>query len=259
MPSNPSNQPAKGSKPWYKKSLDLSNFNLAKIFHSGLRKNKSKLTASGVKKHIKDIRSKPMSDGTDGIGVENPDVLDIDLIKDEVPVIFDKKKNLYTLGAFAILSLFLVFEIYFFLYSWERQEIRKKAVALQEEATRLDQEITFFKAQAAPATEFKNKINNASQVFNSHIYWTNLFSFLERNTLTDVYYSGFSGNTSGTYLLHSWAKDFRAVSYQLTTILKDTGHTAKAETSNAKVVGGDPSLGATFDLGLSIKPSIFTE
>ena len=183
MPSNSNNQPVKNSKPWYKKSLDLSNFNLAKFFHSGLRKNKSKAAPSGVKKHIKDIRSKPMSDGTDGIGVENPDVLDIDLIKDEVPVIFDKKKNLYTLGAFALLSLFLVFEIYFFLYSWERQEIRKKAVALQEEATRLDQEITFFKAQAAPATEFKNKINNASQIFNSHIYWTNFLAFLEKNTL----------------------------------------------------------------------------
>jgi hypothetical protein len=259
MTPTSNNQPAKESKPWYKKSLDLSNLNLAKIFHSGLKKKKSKTISGSSKKLIKDIRSKPANDGADGVGVENPDVLDIDLIKDEVPVIFDKKKNLYTLGAFIILSLFLVFEIYFFLYSWERQEIRKKAVALQEEAARLDQEISSFKAQAALATEFKNEINNASQVFNSHIYWTNLLSFLERNTLADVYYSGLTGDTSGTYLLHSWAKDFRAVSFQLTTILKDTDHTAKAETSNAKIVSGDPALGTTFDLGLSIKPGIFTE
>lgn len=259
MPSNLNNQSTEDKRPWYKKSISLSDINWSKLLHSGLNFKGKKKTKSGApKKLIKDIRSKSTSDGADGVGVENPDILDIDLIKDEVPVVFEKKKNMYTLGAFAILSLFLVFEIYFFLYSWERQEIRKKALALQEEVTRLDQEIATYKSQAAPATAFKKQIDNSSSVFSNHIYWTNLFSYLERNTLTEVYYSGISGDTSGTYLLHSLVKDFRAISFQLKTVLADT-HTANAKISGEKVNGGDQSLGVLFDLGLSVKPNIFTE
>ncbi|MFA4942573.1 MAG: hypothetical protein WC564_02995 [Patescibacteria group bacterium] len=250
MPSNLNNQPVENKKPWYRLSLD---------FHLGKMKLNKKIgPVVSRKKNIKDIRSRSVSDGTDGIGVENPGVLDIDLIKDEVPVIFDKKKHFYTLGAFIILSLFLVFEVYFFLYTWERQEISKKSVALQEEVTRLDQEIAYFQKQAAPAIEFKKQIISATPLFVSHTYWNNLFSFLERNTLVDVYYSGFVGDTSGSYLLHSWVKDFRAISFQLKTILADS-HTANAKISNEKVNGGDQSLGVMFDLGLSVKPSIFTE
>ncbi len=260
MPSNLSNQPAEDKRPWYKKSISLSNINWSKLFHSGLSLATKKKSKSGTatKKLIKDIRSKSTTDGADGVGVENPEILDIDLIKDEVPVIFEKKKNLYTLGAFAIISLFLVFEIYFFLYSWERQEINKKALALQEEVTRLDQEIASYKGQAAPATAFKNQIANSNSIFSSHIYWSNLFSYLEHNTLADVYYSNFSGDTSGTYVLHSWVKDFRAISFQLKTVLADN-HTASAKISGEKVNGGDQSLGVMFDLGLSVKPNIFTE
>jgi hypothetical protein len=259
MPSNLTS-PDKDSRPWYKRSISLANFDLAKVLHSFSFKPKKKkaVTSTIAKKNIKDIRSKPTSDGTDGVGVENPEILDIDLIKDEVPVIFEKKKNLYTLGAFIILALFLVFEVYFFLYSWERQEIRKKALALQEEITRLDQEIAVAKTQATPAIEFKNQINSAAPIFGGHVYWTNLFSFLEKNTLADVYYSGLTGDTSGNYLLHSWVKDFRAISFQLKTVLAD-GHTADAKISNEKVVGGDQNLGVTFDFGLSIKSKIFTE
>jgi|GEM_PF-1383999 len=259
MPANLNNHPVEDKRPWYKKPLNLSDFSFAKIlawFKRRSRKKGGVETAS--KKNIKDIRSKHSNDGADGVGVENPDILDIDLIKDEVPVIFDKKKNLYTLGTFAILSFFLVFEVYFFLYSWERQEIRKKAIALQEEVTRLDNEISSYQNQAMTATDFKNKISSASPLFDNHIYWTNLFAFLEKNTLADVYYSGLTGDTSGTYLLHSMVKDFRAISFQLKTVLADS-HAVSAKISGEKVNSGDQSLGVTFDLGIAVKPSIFTE
>lgn len=256
MLSNPNKQPAGDQTPWYKRSIDFSNIDWKKIF--SFKGHKKRIVSSAVKLNIKDIRSKSKNDGVDGIGVENPEILDIDLIKDEVPVIFEKKKNLYTLGAFAILSFFLVFEVYFFLYSWERQEIRKKATALEEEVARLDQEIASYRTDAAPATDFRNKITSASPLFNNHIYWNNLFSFLERNTLADVYYSGFSGDTSGAYALHSWVKDFRAISFQLKTVLNDN-HVANAKISNEEVNGGDQSLGVKFDLGISVKPGIFTE
>lgn len=260
MPSNLNSQLVKDKRPWYKKPISLSDLNPSNLLHSSNRFLKRKKTGLNLvtKKNIKDIRSKPMSDGTDGIGVENPDILDIDLIKDEIPVIFDKKKNLYTLGAFVILSLFLVFEIYFFLYSWEDQEIRKKAIALEEEVARLDQEISAVKEKASDAIEFKDSLSSAGPIFSGHIYWSNLLSYLERNTLADVYYSGLTGDTSGTYLLHSWVKDFRAISYQLKTVISDN-HTANAKISNEKVNGGDQSLGVLFDLGLTVKPDIFIE
>ena len=129
---------------------------------------------------------------------------------------------------------------------------------MQAEVTILDKEISNYKKEAAPAIEFKDKINKFGSVFNNHIYWTNLFSYLERNTLADVYYSGLSGDVSGTYSLHSWVKDFRAISFQLKTVLADR-HTSSAKISNEKVNGGDQSLGVMFDLGLNVRPSIFNE
>ncbi len=240
--------------PWYKKKLDFRSL-LNRFSHPAVKAEVVKDTAP--KRVIKDIRAKAAA-SDDTSTVKNPDILDIDLIKDEVPVIFDSKKHLYALAAFIMLSFFLVFEVYFFLYSWEKQEISKKADALTEEITRLDGQIIELKKEAASATDWRNRMNSITPVFNNHVYWSNLLRYLENNTLADVYYSGLSGDTGGSYLLHSWVKDFRAISFQLKTILADN-LTASAKISNEKVNNGDQSQGVLFDLNLSVKPRLFTE
>ena len=188
----------------------------------------------------------------------NPKILDLDLIKDEVEVVFDWKKNLQFLGGFILITALLIAEVYVTLYLWEQNEIYSKTESLRQETALVDTEIATAKANASEATDFMNKINSLSSFFGQHIYWTDFFKYIEKNTLADVSYSGFKGDTGGSYSLTSFVQDFRAIGVQLKTFLADS-HSTQATVSNEKINNGGKSVGVNFNLNLVINRNLFTE
>lgn len=190
----------------------------------------------------------------------NPKILEVDLIQDEIPVNFEKRRFFSYLAVFVGLSLFLVAEIWFMLDSWEKREIYRKTQVVKEEIARIEQAISQVEAESKEAVLFKNRLEIGKKIYDQHVYWTNFFSYLEKNTLANVFYSGLEGNTSGEYSFKSMADDYRAIGAQVKYFNKVID-TLSASVLNEKI--DDSSLVPTdinvyFDLNLKVKPDLFT-
>ncbi len=192
-------------------------------------------------------------------GVTGLSLLEMDLIKDEVPVSFDWRGHWRKMILFALVALFLVAQLYLVLFFWERQEIKKKSDALGEEISNLNTEIEQAKKKAGSALQFNAKNRTISPLFFGHVYWNNFFSYLEKNTLSSVYYSGFTGSLSGNYILKAGTTDYRALGAQVRSFTSNE-YTAQAKTEGEKIDdSGKSSLGVLFDFNLTVKPSLFTK
>jgi len=174
-----------------------------------------------------------------------------------VEIGFDWRKNLWIMGSLVLVMVIMAGEIYGTLYLWEKNEIYLKADKLRSETRIIDEEINQTKSKAAEAMAFKDELNFLTPIFNGHIYWTNFFKYLEKNTLTDVSYASFKGDTSGNYSLQALVKDFRAIGVQLKAFLSDPD-TTTATIANEKISNTD-QVGVSFDLNLSIKRTLFNE
>jgi hypothetical protein len=96
-------------------------------------------------------------------------------------------------------------------------------------------------------------------LLNNHLYWSNFFSWLEKNTLSSVKYGGFSGDLSGLYTLGASAQSFADVSWQVKNFLNDP-LTRQVEVMSASATKGKnkgQSGIVNFDLVLQVKPEIF--
>ncbi|HBA36671.1 TPA: hypothetical protein DCZ15_02230 [Candidatus Falkowbacteria bacterium] len=190
--------------------------------------------------------------------LQNPKILEVNLIKDEARIFFDWNRSILILVVVLFLAGLFVMEIYLGLNWWEKQEIAQ-AQALNESVAEINREVGRFKEQAEAAVAYKEKSVAFSNLLSNHVYWTNFFSWLERNTLSTVQYSEFSGDLSGTYNLGAKASSFADVSWQVKAFLNDpltrqaTVELAEAE----KNVDGGQSNEISFDLSLKVNPEIF--
>lgn len=225
-------------------------------FKSWLGKKPLALTAKKTDSPKESLKKKEALVKEDGN--HNPEILDIDLIKDEVPVEFEGRKNFRMLLVFSVLALLLVGQVYLVLLNWEKREIQKRSEHLKQEMELVNNQIEVAKEEASGALSLRNKLNLIYPTFSRHVYWSNFFNFLERNTLAQVYYSGFSGDTSGKYILRSYVSDFRAISFQLKTMLADK-YARSCAISNEEMANGNNNVGVIFNMDLSVNPSIFTE
>jgi len=153
-------------------------------------------------------------------GLKNPKILEVNLIKDEVGMDFDWRSNIKA-PAFAFLAvIFIVIEIYFGLSWWEKDEARRLEL-IEVETAQISREINTFRQEAAPALAYQNKTLEVAKMLDNHVYWTNFFAWLERNTLSTVSYGGFSGNTKGKYSFAGTAGSFAEVSWQVKQFLDE--------------------------------------
>jgi hypothetical protein len=206
------------------------------------------------------FKKKPaaVSQKTPSINLQNPKILEVNLIKDEAQVSFDWNKGLFILVIMLILAGLLVTEVYFGLDWWEKQETAR-AEELRVETDKINQEAAVLKSQVGAALSYKEKSAAFSSLLNNHVYWNNFFSWLESNTLSTIRFDKFSGGLDGEYSLNGHAQTLADLSWQTNVLLKDP-LTEKAEIQEA-IVGPrdeDGSIGSvTFTLLLKVKPEIF--
>lgn len=192
---------------------------------------------------------------------ENPQVLEVNLIKDEMEASFNWSRNLPRLGLSLAIALLFVFEIYWGLVWWEGQE-NSRSEQIAADLNKVNQEIKLIKGSADEFMYFKDKMTNLPILLDDHVYWTNFFSWLESNTLNSVVYKGFSGDTGGSYILNADTKSFADVSYQVKTFLNnDKVISAKVDSVSGaqnRDKSGNLSIGgASFSVDLKVKPDIF--
>ena len=149
---------------------------------------------------------------------QNPRILEVNLIKGEVHIPFDWKRHLAIFLLTIIVAAAFIAEIYFGLNLWAKQEM-VKADKLTAEITVLSGEVKAMQEKADAALLYKAKSSEVSRLLDQHIYWTNFFAWLEANTLSTVKFSGFSGDTEGTYTLEATTGRYQEVSWQVKALL----------------------------------------
>ncbi|MDD5031963.1 MAG: hypothetical protein PHR36_02855, partial [Patescibacteria group bacterium] len=126
----------------------------------------------------------------------------------------------------------------------------------------LDKEIAVIEKEAEKVLVFEKKLKLVNSLISQHVYWTNFFKFLEDNTLTDVYYSGFSGDNKGEYGLTASGKNFNIIQAQVERLLASKyvlgASVEEARTSAAGGQEANAAGGVAFGLRLVINPAIFT-
>lgn len=195
-------------------------------------------------------------------GSQNPKILEVDLIRGEMPATFDLKKHAATLFFALIISALFVAEIYLGLNWWSDYE-NDRLEESQKRFNTISEEIRQMKATSDEINSFKERVGLADSLLSNHIYWTNFFTWLESNTLSSVSYGGFSGTNDGEYELDASTKAFRDISWQTRLFLADpqtlsvsidSGTDAKDPES---LTEGDDAADISFSISLKVNPEIF--
>ena len=195
---------------------------------------------------------------------KNPEILEVNLVKDEIVVLFDWNKHLLlTLLVFIFVGAF-VFEIYLGLDYWEERG-NQRSIALENETSKIKMETIELTNSSQDALSFKNKSAAFSDLLDNHVYWTRFFTWLESNTLNTVKFGGFSGDLSGSYSFDASAPSFAEASWQV-KVLADNENvksvSVNSVSSEEEIKDGeqieDLKAGmVSFSINLEIDPEIF--
>ncbi len=210
-----------------------------------------------LKSFLEKIKNKRISSKGD---LDNLKLLETDLIKDEVPIHFELNKHLVAFFALLLTSFILIMELHFLLSWWEKNRSTENSYYLQDEISAIKKEKQNLEERYAEVFAFKNKMSNSFSVLDKHVYWTRFFSFLEQNTLKNVYFKGFSGDIGGSYTLPSVTDDVRAISYQSKYFSADK-RSLNVFVSDEEIGEGGigPSSGfVNFNINLELDPKTFT-
>lgn len=193
---------------------------------------------------------------------QNPKILEVNLIRDEMPVVFDFKKHISTLFFALLVAVLFVAEIYFGLNWWSVYE-NSRLEKSQNRFNTVSEEIRQMKSASDQVSSFKQRVELTDFLLKRHIYWSNFFTWLESNTLSSVSYNGFEGTIDGEYELEATTEAFRDISWQSRVLLADplvisarinSGSSEVEDKDEAPKEAGEIS----FSIGLKVKPDIFT-
>jgi hypothetical protein len=191
----------------------------------------------------------------------NPEVLEVNLVRDEVAVEFNWGRRLGSLFLVLVLVVALVAEIYFGLDWWQGQE-QTQAEKIKSEHLVVTQQINNINNNFKDFLNFKDKVSLVEKLIDQHIYWSDFFTWLEQNTLNSVRYVDFSGDVSGEYTLAAQTKNYRDVSWQAKAFKDnpwvDEVSVSAANLEEAEIEGSNlKEEWINFSIILKIKPQIF--
>ena len=173
------------------------------------------------------------------------------------------------LGLFVSLSVFVCILAYGFLLILEKDKINSNKYIF-ENLESIVVEIKKEEGYAQDILNFNDKLLAVDYLLKNHLYWTNFFKFLEDNTINEVYYESFVGDTTGKYTVPAIAKDFNAISLQLKVLQNATDRVISVDSGGAEtakesiqptdansVASSTPNAKVNFLLNLNLNRSLF--
>ena len=188
----------------------------------------------------------------------NGHILATDLISSEVRMVFDWRKNLPVFIFWLILSGLILAGAYQGLIVWEEKKIAE-ANTNTEKFGDLRIKIAQEERGVDEILDLQKKLELIKKLLDRHIYWSSFFAFLERNTLADVAFNSFGGDTKGLYSLSGTAKDFKTLADQLTTFKADNMVTWVGSRGGAASIDKLGNGLISFSLELWVKKGLFNK
>ena len=128
-------------------------------------------------------KTKTNSDGSKML--KNPKILEVNLIKEEAQLDFNWRRNGKALVFVLGVTIFIILEIYFGL-SWWQQDEEARLEGIKAEITNISKQISETHIEAKDALAYQEKTKLVGGLLDNHIYWTNLFNFLELGDLEKI-------------------------------------------------------------------------
>lgn len=188
---------------------------------------------------------------------EKSNILEINLVKDEINVYFDWYKNIAMLIIFVFLSFVLILEIYLALSWWQS---KNDSAVSQEEArfVELSVETKKIRGEAEEALNFQTKLNRANYVLDNHLYWSNFFDYLEKNTLENVQYITFEGDILGNFSIPAISDNFPSLGQQIYQLQSDSNTIKASISSGEKLESKEESVEEIeFEINLQVSRELF--
>lgn len=190
--------------------------------------------------------------------VQNPKILEVNLVKNERQISFDWNKKIFIFSTVLLAALAVVLEIYFGLSWWQAKE-EARIQTLNDEVFKINAQVEVLKNKESDALNYKAKSAVFSALLDGHVYWSSFFDWLEKNTLNTIKYSDFQGDLSGNYSLNAATQSYADVSWQVKSFLNDP-NVIKAAVAEAALIKDSEKTKESqinFTLSLQVKPAIF--
>ncbi|MCF7906551.1 hypothetical protein K9L04_01300, partial [Patescibacteria group bacterium] len=142
------------------------------------------------------------------------DRIEINLIPDNVSTIPVQINKMIKSGFIFGFSITIIFLIYLGIYLYG-QSSEKKVEDIRAENTKLEQQYKSYKESLEDIKNTKQNLDEIIKLLDSHIYWTKFFNLLEENTIPEVFYYNFTGDTSGQMTLNAITDSYLSVSRQM--------------------------------------------
>lgn len=203
----------------------------------------------------------------------------VNLIKEHRSMFFDWQSKMLSMIFFVLLTCLVCVLSYGYLLILEKEKQNSNLYIFTNLDT-VNRQIAVVQQELnEKIVPFNDKLMYTGYMLDNHLYWTNFFKFLERETLSDVYYGSgldvsINGNVKGSngiFELWSVAKNYNAISNQTKVFAKsgsgyvlsvdatDTDTLAKSTSTPAQIglLPTDASQAVRFKLKLTIDPRLF--
>jgi len=198
---------------------------------------------------------------------KSPEILETNLIKNEIVVFFNWQNYIIKLFVVIIISCSVMLGAYWSIIFWGNKKEAETKI-LDDKFKAISLEVHEATDEVAEVLQFNKRLKLVKSLLDQHIYWSNFFNFLEANTINSIFYSGFTGNLEGEYLLPATANTFKEIEAQVNSfnendyVLEASANRGSTDLKDIKfedIKEEEKSSVVLFDIKLIIDQSIFTD
>jgi hypothetical protein len=187
---------------------------------------------------------------------KSTNVLEVNLVKGEIVKFFDWQRGILLLLVSVFASAAVISLAYWGISSWGSSKQNTQNSTYLQDYYKVNKEIKDLEPQMNEVMKFKARLDSVNFLLARHIYWTNFFNFLEDNTLSNVYFSNFTGDINGSYVLSATTDSLDAIDAQIKKLLVNSD-IMKTRVDSASVIGESGKPIVSFSLSFALAPKIF--
>ena len=199
--------------------------------------------------------------------------LDINLVPEELLFRqYSRSQQQIVAMILAIIIPALVVTAAYLFLNQQQKVIEGKIYQLSRNQSQLVAYISGFKDIRKKNIGLQDKLLVISQLLEKHIYWTKFFGLLEKYTLDNVYYTEFTADTSGRFILPAvataaggqaveerGADSYRQAAQQIVALKQAADFVNQLKVNNLEIVTNDKAGfgGIKFDINLDLADGVF--
>ncbi|MFA5128501.1 MAG: hypothetical protein WC445_00890 [Patescibacteria group bacterium] len=186
--------------------------------------------------------------------------LGITLIPEEESAVKEKRKTSRKAILLIVVAIILVLigGGSYWALKWYQGQVDLDLQKVEADLSVINEKNKALDSEKTQAQFFQKKLKTADKLLENHIYWTNFFSFLEKNTVADVYFVNLIGGSDGQIVMSGVAKSYRAMARQIVALKADDRVSKVSVLSASASVDTEGNVTEIdFDAKLQINSEIF--